>query len=182
MTHLKKECPVSVSPLFMKDDIKRRSACTGLLYVLSISISLFLSFILIACSKDSGENSWPPKAKIAPPSPWQKIKVTTVKGFVFEVSDPEIDYSGDESPEDFESFGIRIKQRKNTVTFPWDTIQRIEITGNKSAMFAKISSKKGENIQAELVPDSGEGLRDGFDDTKKIQFRLKDIKQIDVMR
>jgi hypothetical protein len=117
---------------------------------------------------------------------WHKIKVSTAKGAAAEISNPEIDYSeyskSGDSVEDRECFGIRIRKSDETETVPWEKIKHIEITGqSKNILHAMITSTDGKSINAELEPDSKEGLC-GKSGSGEFKISLKDVKAIEVLQ
>jgi len=160
-----------------------------LIFLLSLSIC-FLVVIFGCDSKKKSETLLSHvkkdiQKKDSSVSVWNKIKVSTAKGAAIEISNPEIDYSdypkSGDTIEDRECFGIRIRKSDETETIPWETINRIEIIGqNKNILRAKITSADGKNIQAELAPDSREGLC-GTTNTGEFKISLKDVKAIEVL-
>ena len=146
------------------------------------NLLLLLSMVVLICNVFAGCDR---KKKEEPVTVFQKIKVSTTSGTNLEINNPEIDYSDYSIPEDpieeYESFGIRIQKKDETETILWETINHVEIAvKDKNVLLAKIKEVDGNSIEAELVPDSKDGLSGSFG-SKSFKIRLKDVKAIDVL-
>jgi len=112
---------------------------------------------------------------------FQRIKVTNTKGIIFEVKDPEIDYSVDDQTPENESFGLRIKSKDQTEIITWDEIKHIDITSpHKDSLNARLILADGKILDVDLVKDSKGGLS-GTTDSGAFQIPLGKVKSIDVI-
>lgn len=112
---------------------------------------------------------------------FQKIRVASTEGKAIEITNPEIDYSSDESPEDTESFGIRVQEKDDMTIVPWDTIKHLDITADNKRLLATITTRDGKPMKAILVQDSTKGLS-GLSGSSEVTFHLRELQKIEVIR
>lgn len=147
-------------------------------------IILIIVIFLISCNYLSDCDRKKPVKRNNTPPIWQKIMITTIKGQVFKLINPAIDYTNKESSssEDIESFGIRTDQGDETTTLLWDDISHIEcVLTDKSLIHAKIAMNDGTVIEENLVSDAKGGLS-GKLNGEEFRIKLNEVKTIDVLR
>ena len=150
-----------------------------------VLIALIPAFLLINSGKKVNLFAEPPVSTAKQQTEvFQKIKIKDIKGKTLIINNPEIDYSdyknADVDSEDYDSFGIRIKNGDEIEPIIWDDISRIDIIPSKgNSLSADVKLINGNKLKVDLLSDSKGGLS-GITDSGISKIRLREIKSIEV--